>query len=65
MTEDAGQNYLILMEKTSIYLFIQITNSGVWGGGGQPPPSAWLLQTLSAPLISRMQRLVLHEKHMH
>ena len=36
MTEDAGQNYLILMETICIYLFIQIDISDVCvcGGGG-------------------------------
>ena len=45
MTEDAGQNYLILMETIRIYLFIQIANLGVCVGGGEGPPrsSALLL----------------------
>ena len=45
MTEDMGQNYLILiMETIRIYLFIQIAYLGVCvgggGGGGSPtlPP---------------------------
>ena len=36
MTEDAGQNYLILMKTIRIYMDIQIANSGVCEG--QPPP---------------------------
>ena len=65
MTEDMGQNYLILiMETIRIYLFIQIAYLGVCVGGGAalPSPRSNFISNILLPVNQRCANLA-HETH--